>query len=85
MRTFGHCEFKACATSCYVHVHVCNTITGCHCVCYQAAHSDFSQANVDNQSGVTRDQKLKDLAAAYDSFSELRGNLQEGTKVRIIK
>jgi len=51
------------------------------CICYQAAHTDFTQANVNNQSGVTREQKLKELAAAYDSFTELKGNLEEGTKV----
>jgi len=47
----------------------------------QAAHTDFTQGNVSNQSGVTREQKLKELAAAYDSFTELKGNLEEGTKV----
>jgi len=51
------------------------------CAYDQAAHADFSQANVGNQSGVTREQKLKELAAAYDSFTELKGNLEEGTKV----
>ena len=51
------------------------------CICCQVAHSEFTQANDSNQSGVTREQKLKELAAAYDSFSELRGNLEEGTKV----
>ena len=47
----------------------------------QAAHSDFTQTNANGQSGVTRDQKLRELAAAYDSFTELKGNLEEGTKV----
>jgi len=51
------------------------------CICYQTAHAEFSQANVGNQSGVTREEKLKELAAAYDSFTELKGNLEEGTKV----
>jgi len=51
------------------------------CVTRQTAHTEFTEANEDNQSGVTRDQKLRELAAAYDSFTELCGNLEEGRKV----
>jgi programmed cell death 6-interacting protein len=39
------------------------------------------QAAGQNHSAATREQKLKDLASAYDSFTELKGNLEEGTKV----
>jgi programmed cell death 6-interacting protein len=46
----------------------------------QTANMEFIQAAGQNQSAVTRDQKLKDLAAAYDSFTELKANLEEGTK-----
>jgi programmed cell death 6-interacting protein len=46
----------------------------------QTANMEFVQAAGQNQSAVTRDQKLKDLAAAYDSFTELKANLEEGTK-----
>jgi hypothetical protein len=42
---------------------------------------EFMQAAGQNHSAATREQKLKDLASAYDSFTELRGNLEEGTKV----
>lgn len=47
----------------------------------QRANEQFSQAKSQNQAGASREQKLKDLAAAYDSFVELKGNLEEGTKV----
>ena len=39
------------------------------------------EATGQNDSGASRDSKLKSLAAAFDSFKELRDNLQEGTKV----
>jgi len=42
---------------------------------------EFTQTAGQNHSAATREQKLKDLAAAYDSFTELKSNLEEGTKV----
>ena len=42
---------------------------------------EFAQAKVQNQAAASREEKLKDLAAAYDSYVELKGNLEEGTKV----
>lgn len=42
---------------------------------------EFTQATGQNQSAASREQKLKDLAAAYDSYIELKNNLEEGTKV----
>jgi ALIX V-shaped domain binding to HIV len=49
--------------------------------CIQVANSEFTQATGQNQSPASREQKLKDLAAAFDSFTELKNNLEEGTKV----
>ncbi|KAI0233522.1 Programmed cell death 6-interacting protein [Lamellibrachia satsuma] len=46
----------------------------------QSVNNDFGQARSQNQSAATREQKLKDLAAAFDSFITLKGNLDEGTK-----
>lgn len=37
-----------------------------------------------DQTGMEREQMLRALAAAYDAFIELKGNLEEGTKVRSI-
>jgi len=46
-------------------------------------NGEFTAAKVQyqNQSSASREEKLKDLAAAYDSYVELKGNLEEGTKV----
>jgi len=46
----------------------------------QTANMEFLQAAGQSQSAAVRDQKLKELAAAYDSFTELKNNLEEGTK-----
>ena len=48
---------------------------------FQRSNVEFCQAKSQNKSASEREKKLKDLAAAYDSFMELRANLQEGTKV----
>ena len=50
----------------------------------QVANNKFSDAKVQNQAGALREEKLKCLASAYDSFTELKGNLEEGTKVNKI-
>ncbi|KAK2160065.1 hypothetical protein LSH36_141g09036 [Paralvinella palmiformis] len=46
----------------------------------QDANTRFGEAKAQNQSGASREQVLKDLAAAYDGFVELKNNLEEGTK-----
>jgi len=51
------------------------------CCCWQRANLEFTQAKVQDQAAASREQKLKDLAAAYDAYIELKGNLEEGTKV----
>ena len=48
----------------------------------QRASEQFAVARAQNQAAATREAKLKELAAAYDSFSELKSNLTEGTKVK---
>ena len=50
--------------------------------CIQRASEQFAVARAQNQAAATREAKLKELAAAYDSFSELKSNLTEGTKVK---
>jgi hypothetical protein len=47
----------------------------------QKANEEFTRVKTGGSGGVSRDQKLKDLAAAFDSFMELQNNLEEGTKV----
>ena len=47
----------------------------------QTANSAFVDAKSNSQSGAQRETMLKDLAAGFDSFMELKGNLEEGTKV----
>ena len=49
--------------------------------CIQRASEQFAVARSQNKAAATREAKLKELAAAYDSFSELKSNLTEGTKV----
>ncbi|ESO09518.1 hypothetical protein HELRODRAFT_185356 [Helobdella robusta] len=46
----------------------------------QIANTEFSQIKNKNESAAAREEKLKSLASAYDSFTELKGNLEEGTK-----
>ena len=46
----------------------------------QQANTEFSNAKT-SQGAANREQKLKDLAAAFDSYVELKNNLGEGTKV----
>ncbi len=49
----------------------------------QEANSRFCQAKAGNQNAVTREQKLKEVATAFDSYVELKSNLEEGTKVKL--
>ncbi|XP_055384800.1 programmed cell death 6-interacting protein isoform X2 [Condylostylus longicornis] len=44
----------------------------------QSAHSDFTAET--GNTGGSREALFSELASAYDSFIELQGNLQEGTK-----
>ncbi|KAL4229283.1 Rhophilin [Mactra antiquata] len=46
----------------------------------QNTNTQFCQTKASNQSGAQREAMLKDLAAGYDGFMELKGNLEEGTK-----
>ncbi len=47
----------------------------------QRASEQFAVARSQNKAAATREEKMKELAAAFDSFSELKSNLTEGTKV----
>jgi len=46
----------------------------------QAAHQTFSQEKLCDQSGAKREEMLRQLAAGYDAYIELKSNLEEGTK-----
>nr|CCF17539.1 ALG-2 interacting protein X/1 [Paracentrotus lividus] len=46
----------------------------------QDANTRFSSAKQTNTSGQQREETLRNLASAYDSYMELTSNLQEGTK-----
>lgn len=47
----------------------------------QTTNMEFCQAKASDQSGAQREAMLKDLAAGFDMFMELKSNLEEGTKV----
>lgn len=49
--------------------------------CLQNTNTEFCQLKASNQSGAQREAILKDLAAGFDMFMELKSNLEEGTKV----
>lgn len=47
----------------------------------QAANNEFMEPKKSvNVTGVQREEKLKSLASAFDGFTELKSNLEEGTK-----
>ncbi|GAB6032031.1 hypothetical protein CHUAL_010402 [Chamberlinius hualienensis] len=46
----------------------------------EAANVEFCKEKNNNQSASTRENTLKELAAAHDAYMELIANLQEGTK-----
>lgn len=46
----------------------------------QTTNMEFCQAKASDQSGAQREAMLKDLAAGFDMFMELKNNLEEGTK-----
>ena len=47
----------------------------------QNTNTEFTQSKASNTAGAQREAMLKDLAAGFDGFMELKGNLEEGTKV----
>lgn len=47
----------------------------------QRLNSEFCQQKSANKSAEQRETVLKDLAAAYDAYMELKANLNEGAKV----
>ena len=49
---------------------------------FQNANTEFCQVKGSNQSGAKRETLLKDLASGFDAFMDLKGNLEEGTKVQ---
>ena len=46
----------------------------------QNSNTEFCQAKASNQGAAQREQVLKDLAAGFDMYMELKSNLEEGTK-----
>lgn len=47
----------------------------------QTWNTRFTNEKSGSGSGAERERVLKMLAAGHDSFNELKGNLEEGTKV----
>lgn len=80
------CDVFFSTQSFYFGVWRCNHVE-LHVECYetfvilQRANMEFTQAKAGNQSASSRETKLKDMATAYDSFVELKSNIDEGTKV----
>ena len=52
---------------------------------FQRCNMQFCQAKESNQATMQRETLLKELAAAFDGYNELKGNLEEGTKVSILE
>ncbi|CAG2210948.1 ALIX [Mytilus edulis] len=46
----------------------------------QNTNTEFCQAKASNQGAAQREQVLKDLAAGFDMYMELKSNLEEGTR-----
>ena len=51
------------------------------CVLIQTAHQEFSSLKQSNSEANNREEVLKKLASAHDSYVEISNNLSEGTKV----
>ena len=47
----------------------------------QTSHQEFSSLKQSNTEANAREEVLKKLAAAHDSYVEISNNLHEGTKV----
>ena len=50
---------------------------------FQNSNTEFCQHKASNTTGAQRETLLKDLASGFDAFMDLKGNLEEGTKVTI--
>lgn len=51
----------------------------------EKANTEFSKEKVQNETSKMRDEMLKNLASASDSFNELYNHLEEGIKVKDFK
>lgn len=49
---------------------------------FQTSHQEFSNLKQSNAESNQREEVLKKLASAHDSYVEISSNLREGTKVR---
>lgn len=49
----------------------------------QTAHQEFSSLKQSNSEANQREEVLKKLASAHDSYVEISSNLREGTKVAL--
>lgn len=50
-------------------------------ISFQTSHQEFSSLKQSNTEANQRDEVLKKLASAHDSYVEISNNLREGTKV----
>lgn len=48
---------------------------------FKVSHQEFSSLKQSNTEGHQREEILKKLASAHDSYIEISNNLREGTKV----
>lgn len=48
---------------------------------HQTSHQEFSSLKQSNSEANQREEVLKKLASAHDSYMEISSNLREGTKV----
>lgn len=48
---------------------------------FQTSHQEFSNLKQSNAESNQREEVLKKLASAHDSYVEISSNLREGTKV----
>lgn len=49
----------------------------------QTSHQEFSSLKQSNSEANQREEVLKKLASAHDSYVEISSNLREGTKVAL--
>lgn len=50
-------------------------------ISFQTSHQEFSSLKQSNTEANQREEVLKKLASAHDSYIEITSNLREGTKV----
>lgn len=53
------------------------------CLLVQTAHQEFASLKQSNSEANQREEVLKKLASAHDSYVEICSNLREGTKVQV--